>query len=50
MKFVSTRGQSPAVGFADAVLSAYAPDGGLFVPAQGLPKLSLSVLKTWQVG
>ncbi|MDX5329756.1 MAG: threonine synthase, partial [Caulobacteraceae bacterium] len=32
MRYVSTRGQSPAVGFVDAVLSGLAPDGGLYVP------------------
>ena len=32
MRYVSTRGQSPAVGFTDAVLSGLAPDGGLYVP------------------
>lgn len=32
MRYVSTRGQSPAVGFTDAVLSGLAPDGGLYIP------------------
>lgn len=32
MRYVSTRGQCPAVGFTDAVLSGLAPDGGLYVP------------------
>lgn len=32
MRYVSTRGQSPAVGFTDAVLGGLAPDGGLYVP------------------
>lgn len=32
MRYISTRGQSPAVGFADAVLAGLAPDGGLYVP------------------
>lgn len=32
MKYVSTRGEAPAVGFLDAVLSGLAPDGGLYVP------------------
>lgn len=32
MRYVSTRGQSPSVGFVDAVLSGLAPDGGLYVP------------------
>ncbi len=32
MRYVSTRGQAPAVGFTDAVLSGLAPDGGLYIP------------------
>jgi threonine synthase len=34
MRYVSTRGQSPSVGFVDAVLSGLAPDGGLYVPEE----------------
>ena len=34
MRYVSTRGQAPAVGFVDAVLAGLAPDGGLYVPAE----------------
>jgi threonine synthase len=33
VRYVSTRGQAPDVGFADALLSGTAPDGGLYVPA-----------------
>jgi len=32
MRYVSTRGQAPAVGFVDAVLGGLAPDGGLYMP------------------
>jgi threonine synthase len=32
MRYVSTRGLAPAVGFVDAVLVGLAPDGGLYVP------------------
>ncbi len=32
MRYVSTRGQAPAVGFVDAVLGGLAPDGGLYTP------------------
>ncbi|MFN4177578.1 threonine synthase [Phenylobacterium sp.] len=32
MRYISTRGQSPSVGFTDAVLAGLAPDGGLYVP------------------
>lgn len=39
MKFISTRGQTPALGFSDAVATGLAPDGGLFLP-ETLPDLS----------
>lgn len=32
MKFVSTRGQAPHLGFRDAVLTGLATDGGLYLP------------------
>jgi threonine synthase len=32
MKYVSTRGEAPPVGFLEAVLSGLAPDGGLYMP------------------
>lgn len=34
MKFVSTRGQAPAVSASAAMLEGLAPDGGLYVPAR----------------
>jgi threonine synthase len=39
MKYVSTRGQTPALGFSDAVATGLAPDGGLFLP-ESLPDFS----------
>jgi len=39
MRFLSTRGQTPALGFSDAVATGLAPDGGLFLPEQ-LPDFS----------
>src|SRR5450631_3668753 len=39
MRYVSTRGGSPPLGFSDAVAAGLAPDGGLFVP-ESLPDLS----------
>jgi len=33
VKYVSTRGQSPAVGFGQALAQGLAPDGGLYMPA-----------------
>ena len=32
MKYISTRGQSPAQGFTDILLGGLAPDGGLYMP------------------
>ena len=32
MKYISTRGQSPALSFEDTMLTGLAPDGGLYVP------------------
>lgn len=32
MRFVSTRGKAPALGFSEAILAGLAPDGGLYVP------------------
>lgn len=34
MRYVSTRGSAPAVGFGDVLLAGLAPDGGLYVPEQ----------------
>jgi len=38
MKYVSTRGRTPAIGFSDVLLAGLAGDGGLFVP-ETWPKL-----------
>ena len=38
MRYISTEGKSPAVGFREAVLSGLAPDGGLYVPEK-IPSL-----------
>jgi threonine synthase len=40
MRYVSTRGRSPELGFADVLLAGLAPDGGLYVPTEW-PKLPL---------
>ncbi len=34
MKYISTRGQSPALSFSEILLGGLAPDGGLYLPAQ----------------
>ncbi len=39
MKFISTRGKAPIVGFCDCVLSGLASDGGLYLP-QFWPQIS----------
>ncbi len=39
MLYLSTRGQTPALGFSDAVATGLAPDGGLFLP-ETLPDFS----------
>ena len=39
MRYVSTRGEAPELGFSDVLLSGVAPDGGLYMPA-GWPHLS----------
>lgn len=39
MRYVSTRGQAPALGFLDAMRAGLARDGGLYVP-ESVPQLS----------
>ena len=34
MRYVSTRGRAPPVGFAEVLLAGLAPDGGLYVPEE----------------
>lgn len=34
MRYISTRGDAPALGFEDVLLTGLAPDGGLYVPEQ----------------
>lgn len=41
LRYVSTRGAAPALGFADALLTGLAPDGGLYVP-EAWPQLDLA--------
>jgi threonine synthase len=47
MKYISTRGQSPAIGFEDIVTSGLAPDGGLYMP-ESIPKFSLKEIQSWK--
>ncbi|MDR2212682.1 MAG: threonine synthase, partial [Pseudomonadales bacterium] len=46
MQYISTRGQSPAASFEDAVLTGLAPDGGLYIPAH-VPTVSAAQLTAW---
>ncbi|HSI25335.1 MAG TPA: threonine synthase [Methylotenera sp.] len=39
MKYISTRGLSPALGFSDILLGGLAPDGGLYLP-EAYPQFS----------
>ena len=44
MKFISTRGEAPPLGFSDAVATGLAPDGGLYLP-ETLPAFTAADLK-----
>ncbi|WP_096087248.1 threonine synthase [Agaribacterium haliotis] len=46
MKYVSTRGQAPALEFEDVVLTGLASDGGLYVP-QSIPEFSKEEIASW---
>lgn len=43
MRYISTRGQAPALDFEQVVLTGLAPDGGLYVPAS-IPRFSRAEL------
>jgi threonine synthase len=43
MKYVSTRGRAPVLGFSDAVLAGLASDGGLYLP-ETWPQLSAETI------
>ena len=49
MRFLSTRGQTPPLGFADAVATGLAPDGGLFLP-ESLPDFSRDLARFEKLG
>lgn len=46
MKYISTRGQAPALNFEEVLLTGLAPDGGLYVP-ESLPKYSVEEIASW---
>ncbi len=45
MRYVSTRGQAPTLGFEDVLLTGLARDGGLYVP-QAWPTLGTDQIAT----
>jgi threonine synthase len=45
VQYVSTRGEAPALGFADALLAGLARDGGLYTPAT-LPKFPPEAIRS----
>ena len=47
MRYVSTRGEAPSLGFRDAVLAGLARDGGLYVP-ESWPQFSSDELRAWR--
>ena len=49
MKYLSTRGQTPALSFSDAVATGLAPDGGLFLP-ETLPDFSRDLARFEKLG
>ena len=46
MKYISTRGQAPALNFEEVLLTGLAPDGGLYVP-ETLPQFSQEEIAGW---
>ncbi len=47
MKYISTRGQSPAKSFTEILLGGLAPDGGLYLPEQ-YPLVTQAELDAWR--
>ena len=47
MRYISTRGQSPAQSFCDILLGGLAPDGGLYLP-ESYPQISAAELAEWR--
>ncbi|AJQ94482.1 threonine synthase [Gynuella sunshinyii] len=47
MKYISTRGNAPELGFEDVLLTGLASDGGLYVPKQ-LPHYPLHEIRSWR--
>jgi threonine synthase len=47
MRYISTRGKSPALPFCDILLGGLAPDGGLYLPER-YPAISRAELDAWR--
>ena len=47
MKYISTRGRTPAQSFEEVLLTGLAPDGGLFVP-ESVPKVDRETMLSWK--
>ena len=47
MRYISTRGNSPAKSFTEILLAGLAPDGGLYLP-EAYPRVSRSELDEWR--
>jgi len=47
VKYISTRGNTPAQSFEDVLLTGLAPDGGLFIP-ESVPKIDHEQLLAWK--
>ena len=46
MRYISTRGQAPALNFEDVLLAGLASDGGLYVP-ENLPRFTQEEIASW---
>ncbi|MBS7325368.1 MAG: threonine synthase [Thiopseudomonas sp.] len=46
MRYISTRGQAPALNFEDVLLAGLASDGGLYVP-ENLPRFTVEQMQSW---
>ena len=47
MKYLSTRGLSPAKSFTEILLGGLAPDGGLYLP-EAYPQVTRAELDAWR--
>ncbi|MFT5320286.1 MAG: threonine synthase [Pseudohongiellaceae bacterium] len=47
MRYISTRGKSPAQSFEDVLLTGLAPDGGLYIP-ETVPQVSREQMLSWK--